>query len=117
MYPAAQDSYGTFLKSTPVQIPILLLSEKQGGGGTCMNICRGFIGCVEHHVYSVTSDRPLKGGGGGWGLRYDSNQRHPRHRRSAKQVRQPTLNVRLDFVGSPWRVTSRLLVVQFEQAA
>ncbi len=67
MYPAVQDSYGTFLKSTPVQIPILLLSKKQGGGGTCMNICRGFIGCVEHHVYSVTSDRPLKGVGGGWG--------------------------------------------------
>lgn len=34
-----------------------------------------------------------------------------RPRRSAKQVRQPTLDVRLDFVGSAWRVTGCLLVV------
>jgi len=32
-----------------------------------MNICRGFIGCVEHHVYSVTSVQPTEGVGGGWG--------------------------------------------------
>ena len=31
-----QDSYGTFLKSTPVQIKTSHLSEKQGGGGHCI---------------------------------------------------------------------------------